>query len=47
MTQDYVTSSLHALVREVASNLIVLLDFWKIEHRIIDEITNIFLGNKR
>lgn len=47
VTQDYVTSNLHALVREVASNLFVMFDFQEIESRIIDDITNDFLGTKR
>lgn len=43
VTQDYVTSNLRSLVREVASNLFVLFDFMEIETRIIDDIINEFL----
>lgn len=47
VTQDYVITNLPALVRDVGSNLFALFDFQKIEDRIIDGITNKFLGSRR
>lgn len=47
VTQDYVTSHLNTLVREVASDLFIVFDFMQIEDRIVDGMVNDFLERGR
>jgi hypothetical protein len=47
VTQDYVKSNLHSLVRELANELFVVFDFMQVEDSVIDDITNEFLGTRR
>jgi len=46
LTQDYLTSNLKSLIREVASGLFVLFDFAQISQKVIDGIVDKFLHSR-